>query len=368
MKVANITLHAIDNYGSVLQTLATEHIFEQLGCEVLTIDYVRETAQMNSVWRILKAPNLSIVQKGKSLISYLFFRDSERSRVLNKFRNEHLHLTDQRFLSDNELKKGYPKADIYCTGSDQTWNVICQGGIPKAYFLDFAPAEAKKIAFAASFGIETVPEAFQSEIKELLSCYDAISVREQAGIDILHKLGFDATLVLDPTLAVDPLFWHELASPRLYNDDYILAYQLGRNLSFSKFMKDFAEYHNMKLIHVRTRQDTKINNGECLTAPTPQDFLSLIKYAKYVITDSFHCTAYSILFNRNFVNIMPARFTSRIENILNNTGLTNRILHNYNDFKLCDEPIDYKPIDMWLSNEREKTITFLKNAISTQPS
>lgn len=364
MKVANITLHAIDNYGSVLQTLATERIFEQLGCEVLTIDYVRETAQMNSVWKILKARNLSFVQKGKSLISYLFFRDNERSRILNNFRKEYLHLTDKRFLSDNELKDGYPEADIYCTGSDQTWNVVCQGGVPRPFFLDFAPAGTKKIAFAASFGIETIPEIFQSEVKELLSHYDAISVREQTGVDILHKLGFDATLVLDPTLAVDPLFWHEFASPRLYNEDYILAYQLGRNLSFTKYMKDLADYHNLKLIHVRTRQDTKINNGECLTAPSPQDFLSLIKYAKYVITDSFHCTAYSIMFNRNFVNIMPARFTSRIEDILKITGLTDRILHNYNDFKLCENPIDYKPIDIWLKKEREKTISFLKNAIS----
>ena len=365
MKVVNITLHAINNYGSVLQTLATERIFQDLGCEVETIDYIRETARLDTIPKILTAPNLSLKGKIKTLAYHLFIDQKERNDKFVDFRNKYLHLSNRQYLSDLELEQDCPQADIYCTGSDQTWNVVCQGDIPKAFFLDFAPKEKPKISFAASFGIESIPKESVEDVRQLLSEYNSISVREQKGVEIINKLGLDAKLVLDPTLAVNPNLWDEIVAPPLYNEDYILAYQLNRNSIFTRYMKDLSSYYRIKLIQVRSHKETKIENGECLTNISPEEWLSLVKYAKYIITDSFHCTAYCILFHRYFVNIMPARFSSRIVNILENTGLMNRIVKDFNDFSICDQPIDFKPIDKWLEGERENTLNFLRKAITS---
>lgn len=362
MKVANITLHAIDNYGSVLQTYATEYIFRMLGCEVITIDYVRKTARMG-FFDIIKAKNIGLNLKIKTLIVHLFFRNKDRRDKFNDFRKKHLTLS-RRYYSNDELKSYLPDADIYCTGSDQTWNTVCQGGVPKAFFLDFAPDEKKKISFAASFGIKELPERDVFEVKNLLKKYSAISVREKSGVDILkNQLKIDSTLVLDPTLAVPSEVWNELCAPQKYKEDYLLAYQLNRSTRFTKFMQTFAQNKGLKIILIRARKERGIKNCKCLTSVSPQEWLSLIKNAKYVLTDSFHCTAYCILFHKPFMNILPPDYSDRVVNILNETNLTNRIVLDYNDFSLADKPINFSEIDLWLKYERKKTFKFLQKAL-----
>lgn len=362
MKVANITLHAINNYGSVLQTYATEYMFRMLGCEVVTIDYMRKTARMG-VWDILKAKNMGSTLKAKTIIAHMFFKNNDRNKQFSFFRKNHLTLS-KRYYSNDELKSSLPDADIYCTGSDQTWNTVCQGEIPKAFFLDFVPEGKKKISFAASFGINELPEGDISEIKDLLNQYSAISVREQSGVDILkQQLGIASTLVLDPTLAVPSKVWNDLLAPRKYKEDYLLAYQLNRNSKFTKYMQKFAREKRLKIILIRARKEHGIHNCECLTSVSPQEWLSLIRYAKYVLTDSFHCTAYSILFHKQFIDILPPNYSDRVVNILNKTNLTNRIVTDYNDYSIGDKTIDYVHIDSWLDEERQKTISFLQNAI-----
>lgn len=364
MKVANITLHAINNYGSVLQTYATEYMFRMLGCEVVTIDYMRKTARMGT-WDIIKAKNMGYSLKAKTLIVHLFLKNKDRSKQFSLFRNNFLTLS-KRYYSNDELKSSLPDADIYCTGSDQTWNTVCQGGIPKAFFLDFVPEGKKKISFAASFGIKELPDGDVSETRELLNKYSAISVREQSGVEILNRqLGIKSSLVLDPTLAVPNKVWDELSAPRKYKEDYLLAYQLNRNSRFTKYMQDFAREKGLKIILIRARKERGLHNCECLTSVSPQEWLSLIKYAKYVLTDSFHCTAYCILFHKQFIDILPPNYSDRVINILNETNLTNQIITDYSDFSIGDNIIDYDDIDSWLDGERKKTLAFLQNAIRT---
>lgn len=365
MKVAIITLHAINNYGSVLQTLATEKIFQKLGCEVVTINFIRETARLDSFWKIIRSRSTTPKMKIKMLISHYFFRNKKRPQVLESFRHSQLHLTEKTYLSDYDLENQIPVADIYCTGSDQTWNTVCQGDVPKAFFLHFVPKGKKKISFSASFGITELPNSDKNEVRKLLSSYDAISVRESSGLKILNDLGLCGTLVVDPTLTIEPEFWNDFAAPRFIKEDYLLAYQLNRNPQFSKYMLDFAKYHNIKIIQVRSRKDTFLKNGICLTAPTPQEWLSLIKHAKYVLTDSFHATAFSTIFHRDFMIIPPERFSTRISDFLSLIKLNNRIVTDFNDYSYCNVPIDFTDIDKILETERNNSLAFLQDAIKT---
>jgi len=363
MKVANITLHAINNYGSVLQTLATERIFQDLGCEVETIDYVRETAQLDSVWKILKYGGPTFKIKIKQLILHFLPRNSKRAEKLEDFRKKYLHLTKKSYRSDKELENDCPVADIYCTGSDQTWNTVCQMWVPRAFFLHFAPDEKKKIAFSASFGVDKLPDADKSEVKKLLSRYDAISVRESSGVEIVKGLGLHAELVLDPTLAVDKDLWHSLATTRLVDDDYILAYQLNSNPVYVKYVNEFAQQKGIKVVHVRSSEDKSIHNcifmGDC----SPEEFLSLFKYSKYVITDSFHATVFSTIFHRQFANIFPPLFSSRLNDFLDMLDLQSRRVVNFNDFSVFDKAIDYQSVDANLKSYQKHTINFLRDSI-----
>lgn len=364
MKVANITLHAINNYGSVFQTLATEKIFESLGCEVETIDYVRETAQLDSCWKILKHGGPGWKIKMKQLALHLLPKSKDkRVERLDDFRQKHLHLTKRRYLSDKDLEKETPEADIYCTGSDQTWNTEIQHGVPRAFFLAFAPVDKKRIAFSASFGISKLPERDKAEAKELLSKYSAISVREASGKKILDDLGFsDSVQVLDPTLVANPDMWYSLASPRIIEQGYILVYQLNSNDAFVKYVNEFASHKGLHVVHVRLRKEA-INNCTFMPDCSPGDLLSLFKYSSYVITDSFHATVFSLLFHCNFMDIYPSKFPTRLESILTLTGLQSRHVTDFSRFDYADTAIDYDKVDAILEKERQKSLDFLKNAI-----
>lgn len=365
MKVANITLHAINNYGSVLQTLATERIFEQLGCEVETIDYVRETAQLDSFLKILKYGGPGLKIKCKQLLLHLFQGHDKRVDVLNEFRAKYLHLGDVKYRSDADLEKNPPVADIYCTGSDQTWNTEVQGGVPKAFFLHFTPEDKRRIAFSASFGIENLPQKDREEVKGLLSRYAYLSVRERSGLRILNELGFnDAVQVLDPTLAVRSNLWYEMAAERIIKEDYIFVYQLNTSSAFSKYVNRFAASKGLPVVYVKARENKELKNSRFMECPSPEELLSLFKFSSYVITDSFHATAFCLIFHCNFIDIYPEKFPTRLDSILKMTGLEKRHLTSLDDYSIADEAIDYGHVDGILDQERTNTMAFLKKTIS----
>lgn len=359
MKVANITMHAINNYGSVLQALATEKLFQELGCEVITIDYIKETAQLNSICNILKYGGPSLKLKCKQLVFYLFFNDKKKLVVFEKFRKKYLHLTSDKYMSDNDLYKNPPIADVYCTGSDQTWNVEYQGGIPYAYFLDFVPQGKRKIAFSASFGIESIQDKYKNEVKELLKKYYAISVREATGVKIVNELGLEATQVLDPTLVVERKFWDSLASKRLIEDDYLFIYQLNSNKQFENYANKYAHKKALHIVYMKGRKCKSYNDAIYYQNPSPEDFLSLIKYAKFVITDSFHATVFCLMLHTNFIDIFPQLYSTRLKSILKLTNLESRKLVDYNSFDQFDKPINFDKTDLIIEQERKVTMSFL---------
>lgn len=364
MKVANITLHAINNYGSVFQSVATERIFESLGCDVETIDYIRETAQLDSLWKILKYGGPGFIIKIKQIILY-FMPNSKggRTNQLDRFRSKYLHLSKRSYRSDEDLEKYIPEADIYCTGSDQTWNTEIQHGVPYAFFLGFVPNDKKCISFASSFGVSKLQESFKGEIKELLSRYSAISVRDLSGKIILNDLGFEESVqVLDPTLVINPNYWYSISSARIIGNDYILVYQLNSSKKFVDFVNTFARLKGLQVVHVRTRKE-QIDNCVFMPDCSPEDLLSLFRYSTYVITDSFHATAFSLIFHCNFMDIFPCKYSSRIESVLELTGLQNRHVVDFDRYDYADVPIDYVMVDAVLSSERGKSIAFLQNAI-----
>lgn len=374
MKVDVITLHNVSNYGSCLQAYATQTLFKQLGCEVEIIDYYRKDilpeaqiehafnghalGRFHYLWE--KAPWL------KELLSYPIGGMLEaRRRPFEEFRQQYLNLT-RPYTSADQLVDDPPSADIYCTGSDQVWNSIWNQGFDDAFYLGFAPEGKKRIAFSASIGRDVLDEWEIPLMKEALSKYQAISLREISGIKLLDDLGFpEVRLVLDPTLMLTRDNWLSLSTmPASISKPYLLVYQLNDDSRFDEYVVSMRRRYGLDVVKVSYLTHDCKNYAKNVVAPAVTDFLGLLLNASYVVTDSFHATAFSLNCGMPFTSIAPARFSTRIKSVLELTEQQDRLLTDINDVEMFERPVDFRLAQDKLQEMREKSLTFLESAIA----
>ena len=183
-------------------------------------------------------------------------------------------------------------------------------------------------------------------------------------VEIVKNLGFsNSELVLDPTLLLKKEQWENLIHKSTEKEKYVLVYQLHDNKQFDKYAKRFAKSKNLKLIRVSPSFHNFFKSGKLKWLPTPTEFLTYFYNAEYILTDSFHATVFSLIFNKKFIDILPGETSTRIINMLELAGIKNRILKDYNDFKSIDEPIDYKIVNDRLDKKREESLKLFKDAI-----
>ena len=361
--ISIITLQNIRNYGSALQALATQAIFEHLDCNVDFINFVR-TDQKSFSNRIKTWCNGFGLIKKITYAVLLYPTFLRQDKVFNYFLKRYLNVQDKQYSTDAEFEHFPITSDIYCTGSDQTWNSEWNQGIIKAMFLNFVPDNVRKIAYAASFGKSQLNEWEKDETHKLLSRYTAISVRENSGVNIIDNLGLPKAIhVLDPTLQVDSSFWKKYIGKRIIKEPYVLIYQLNTNHDFDNYAKEFAKRKRIKLVRFCWRFDQCIKSGKPIIIPNVTDFISTIYYADTVLTDSFHATAFCLNMNTPMVCIYPNEFGGRLASILKLTELENRHLTSFNDFSFINSSIDFSKVNIILIRERKKGWEFLKQAI-----
>lgn len=365
-KVSLITLQNVPNYGSVLQCYATEQIIRKIGYEIETINYLPE--------RMTKLGMLKAIKDKKDIFSKSFVLRNiariviypsyiKRFYIFNKFRKKYLIQTKKQFKNNNELKKYFPRADIYCTGSDQVWNSKWNGGIDKAMFLDFVPKDKKCIAYSASFGKNKLEFWEIQETKQLLKKYKNISVREKSATEILYSLGYASVQVVDPTLLLNGNEWRKISSNKYSEDSYILVYNLNRNKKIDKYAENLSKKTGLKIRFLSYQFHEFYKKGKIMCNPKVEDFLSLIDHAQYVITDSFHATAFSLNFNTQFIIVYPGKYSTRLQSILEITGLENRVAKDENDLSIVSEKIDFEKVNKVIDKERNHSIEWLKNAL-----
>lgn len=367
MKVAIITRHAITNYGSLLQTFALQTVIENLGYDVEIIDYIRNDEDYKNITEVLVKKSLKWNLNSITRFLYKSIQSPEyklMGKVFKKYRKQYLKLTNN-YCSIEALNNNPPIADIYCTGSDQVWGGIGEDKYDASYFLDFVKNDKKCISYAASFGKSKIDDSFKNMLKFSLRKYDELLVREDSALQILQSLGFkNSSQVLDPTLLLNSEQWKKYIGSKKINKDYILIYQLHKNKKMDKYSKIFSEKTGFQLIRITPTLHHIVRGGKVVFLPNIMEFLSYIKNAKYVITDSFHGTAFAINYNVQFVDIHPGDTGTRNQSILELTGLMNRMLTNYNDFSFMDNMIDYKNVNEILEMERAKSINLLKKSLS----
>ncbi len=371
--VAVMTLHNSPNYGSCLQTYATQAVLAGIGVAPRIIDYYREDAipenetdralngQLVKKMPIFRLPGVKAL--ARIPVSRIVAR---RAAPLNEFRHSRLALTDRKYYSYEDLEADPPQADIYCTGSDQVWNSVWNKGFNKAFYLEFAPAEAKRIAYAASIGKSSLEEWEKAPMREALLKYSHISVREEEAVELLDAIGVHGAVpVIDPTLMLDQPAWGRIASNEsVPKQPYILIYQLNKNPEFDQYAQKLGKKLQLPLYRIAYGIHEKRKGEHTIVCPTVEEFLGLFMNAEYVLTDSFHGTAFSLNLGRKFVSISPGRFSGRIMNLLKMTGVTDHYLEDYRDVKIADNPIDFGYVQSVFRDKRLRAETFLRNAIN----
>lgn len=363
MDIKVITRHAPSNYGSLLQSIATIKVLKGLGHKCTIIDYVREDeCGFKAVLTRLKN------KKGWSgntfrRMAFIALRYPEEKIAEVKFgmmRKKYLRLTELCRTHDD---LACLDADVFMTGSDQVWGPTLNGYYDSAYFLSFVRNQ-RKIAYAASFGRTDFTPSIISEYQKLLMSYSGIAVRENTALDLLKQMNIKcAGQVLDPTLLLTADEWSKYIKKER-KDKYVLVYQLHNNPVLSEYAVKFAEHVGLPLLRISPTLHQIRRGGKFVYLPDISDFLSYIKNSTYFITDSFHGTAFALNFNRQFIEILPNNKTGcRNQSILQLTGLTDRIVTDYNDFSIARCMIDYGSVNKLMEAERKKSIEILGHLI-----
>lgn len=373
MKIAVLTRHAISNYGSILQTYATQRVLEELGNKVEIIDYIRNDEEYRNITKVLLQKSK---KWNKNFITRSIYRliQSPEYKVMGKkfekFRMKLLNLSNRRYSSFDELKNKSIDADLFCTGSDQVWGPIGSDKFDDTYFLEFVKDKTKCFSYAGSFGKTIFDDFTIDKYKQYLSTYSSISVREKSALEIVKQMGIEnVSQVLDPTLLLDKNQWEDFIkngkTPKI-KKEYILIYQLHKNSDMDKYAKELSKRMRLPLIRITPTPHNALRGGKGIILPEVEEFLAYIKNAKYFITDSFHGTAFAINFGTQFINIHPGVTATRNLSILELTGLSDRMIGDYENYSVFDKKIDFNKVHDILNVERKKSLEWLKSTINSK--
>ena len=298
MKVAILTFHnSPNNAGAVLQAWALQRTIEKLGHNASIVDYHRLKGDLVPWWSFKTLRGLFYTFKR-------FPFEMTRLRRCRKFREQSLSLVGTQYGG----RIRYKDADVFIVGSDQVFNPI-HNDMNSDFLLDFAPDGKKRIAYGASFGTDKFPKEYVQMLKDLLPRFYALSVRETTGVETVKRIAnIDAQVVLDPTLLLDGneyqhLFVNELK--HIPEDPYVFLYIIGSHSEARRIAEEKAIEIGARNVIVMTNKRAEwhlpqVGMFRRIHVFTPADFLAYISNAAYVVTNSFHGTAFSIIFNRRF--------------------------------------------------------------------
>lgn len=376
-KVGLITYYG-DNYGGVLQAYALQQMVKanHLDCELISNEFLNRKTGLKKMKE--KMANLLCAIKNPS--DYLAKRrtyqqyssqTSSKAKRFEDFRCKNLCINKTGYTCYDDYVKNPPQYDVYLCGSDQIWNpnLYCDNGF---YFAGFAPENASKISYASSIGVSTVNKKQAGFMTPLLNRFDVISTREQKGADIINAISEKkATVVLDPTLLLDNDGWSQVAAPRIFKEPYVFCYLFGEREYIATVKQKVKELTGMKVVCIPFVPRELSSDDEKIFDAGPAEFISLIKNASLVLTDSFHATAFSINMKTPFISLCrfdksdKKSMNDRLVTLLNMVDLSDRLIDASDTFTadfLYD--IDFEKAHILLNEKRQADRKFLIDALN----
>ncbi|MEP4558927.1 polysaccharide pyruvyl transferase family protein [Cobetia amphilecti] len=376
MKVGLLTYHFSDNYGALFQAYALREWFHQRNIDAEFLNYhpsyVEEGGTLEKPWKIkLWRKNLTIMYMKFSHIQRTLMGNKVHKASFDDFRYHYLGVSKPRRKTVESLYEDVKNKNMLVCGSDQIWNPSIQKGLDPVYFLDIPGAEhIRKVAYAPSFGRTSIEDKYNKELLGLISRIDAISVRESTGIDIINKAGNinkELHVVPDPTILLGN--FDKILKDNLPVENKVFCYALRTDEVIREVATIAGSHIEGTIVSPRsTRQRwTDIGLG---IAPGPVEWLRTLARSKVVVSNSFHGIALSIVLNRPFIAVsLPGKksaMNARAHNLLKIAGLTHRIVdHTDKDriITLLDTPIDWKQVNIKLTEVRENAEVYLANQI-----
>lgn len=365
MKIYVLTCHAVANYGSILQARATSQVLSSWGYENYIIDYVsKERSAYQKIKSLAEARKLRGIKK----FLYLSLKcpaEFIKDKHFPKYKKKYLPLT-KNYGSLKDLQQEDFGDSYLCAGSDQIWGYKLFSQIDPAYFLEFGSEKNKYFSFSASFGRTDFDEEYYRSLNKYLKKFSFITVREQSGVSLIEKYTpYKAEHVLDPTLMVEREFWHSFADKKIKEKPYILLYQLRWNKKIDRYVKELAKKKGLRVIRVSTSVYDYTRFGKKKILKAPDYVLSLFREAQCVVTDSFHATVFSLVFNRKFIDFLPPTTHERISDLLEVVGLSDRTATwTEKDFEIIDNEIDWQRVNAVLEEKRKESCEIVKRGLA----
>lgn len=347
MRIGIMTFHRAHNYGAMLQTYAIKTALEDLGADVSVIDYAPD--YIDKQYQYFKpVKNL----KANILKAVNLFSNVSKNNKFNAFKNTYFNLVPFH------TKETF---DVIIYGSDQIWNPNISNGFDGVYFGVHDIHTLKNVAYAASIGKSSLNKRELSDITELLKNFSEISLREESAEKILRDC-YDGNIeiVLDPTLLLSSIMWDKIAMLPEVTEPYILVYEVNKDPNTITAANKLSTISGFPIYEISYQKTKLCNKHRVFTGVGPEEFIGLIKNAEYVVTNSFHGTAFSLIYRKNFYTVAHYAYGSRMVDLLNKIGLGNRIIDTLPD---VIEPIIYEPVSWKIENERVKSLDFIKRVI-----
>ena len=360
-KIGLITFYNTIGYGTILQAFATKKIIEGLGYECDILPYYNKYME-----RAFSVKHTSVIHDSYVLLSefILLLTELPRKRKFHQFRDS---FAQKPYLNRTDMEALNEKYDIFLCGSDQLWNYNITD-MDDVFMLSFVHNNKKKRAFSTSFGLTCVEDNKKAVYEKYLKEFYKVALREKQGQELFKKLTQnDAELVLDPTFLYGQYGWSQLASTITAKEKikYILVYQM----IISKELVQVAEYirkeTGYKVIWIPFPYGKGCKCNIKLSAG-PLEWLSLIKNAELVLTNSFHGVAFSIIFNTQFYCLISEKLTktaSRMASMLKLFNLDSRLIAEEKDICLADK-INYEKVNNIVEIKRKESIRILKEILA----
>lgn len=356
MNVGIFTFPNSISYGAVLQMYALYHTVEALGHTPEVINY--HNAYMKREQHFRQRTWLR-----RNITKILHHRKYQKFHLFEKM---HFAKNPVRSFSDSQklfkLSEGY---DAVICGSDQVWNPNITAG-DLSYFLNFCDDKTRRVAYAPSFGISEFSDEFANAIRGDLEKFYALSIREIPGQTLIHDLlGKEVPLVCDPTLLMDANEWELLEKKHPAAEGaYVLYYTVKSSATLWEQCKAFAKEKGLKIVVVGgnrlAQRKHRNDNIRYAVDIGPEEWLYLIHHARYIFTNSFHGTAFSINYRKDFYVELPPLISSRLVQITQMLGLSGQIVEQT---PLSGAAVDYSFAEQVLPEIRKASVDYLSDAL-----
>jgi len=356
-KASIVTFHCVPNYGAVLQAYGLQEVLKKYFDDVEIIDYCPES--LTNAYKVINSNSMfSLAATAWAALPF-----KRKCAKFEEFRKTRLSLS----VKHGKNLTGFAghDTDYIFVGSDQIWNPDITDGFDPAYFGQIG-TYSKVVAYGASVGKPALNNGEKEQLYKLLESIDSLSVREPDAKDLLPPaFRTETEVVVDPTILAGKDCFQELVRAPV-GRPYVLMYSLNGSRETAAVAEKAAKHLHVDLIELSGRRKPFVpGSHKAIYDAGPEEFVSLIAHAEYVVTDSFHGAAFSLLFHKEMIALPHKTRGGRTRNLMSIAGLSERLTDRF-DRQLADRPVSWDQVDERLAAERRKSISFIERAIKEE--